>query len=375
MRFEPLFAIPILGMLLFGVLGGLGRLGALATWGLPPVSIGLHGPLMVLGFLGTVIAIERAKALGRFWGYLAPAGNIAGVALLLAGSPVAAPALLLSNAIFVAILGHFFRLQPALHSAALAGAAVLLLAGNAVYFMTGAVPQAVPWWMAFLALTIAGERLELGRLLRLSARARGAFVLFASLLPLGAAWNLLAAPASADALASPALALFGAGLLGLSIWLLLNDVARRTVRFAGLPRFIAICLISGNAWLGISGGLMLFFGLGGGAGPVYDAVLHALFVGFVFSMIFGHAPVILPAVAKITVPFRSYFYGHLALLHLSLVLRLAGDFGGAGELRYWGAALNGIALVFFFLATAASALRGVRPKILQTPDNRGGIVR
>lgn len=30
-----------------------------------------HGELMVLGFLGTLIALERAVALGKTWGYLA----------------------------------------------------------------------------------------------------------------------------------------------------------------------------------------------------------------------------------------------------------------------------------------------------------------
>ena len=35
---------------------------------------GLHGMVMVLGFLGTVIALERAQSLGRAWGYLAPVG-------------------------------------------------------------------------------------------------------------------------------------------------------------------------------------------------------------------------------------------------------------------------------------------------------------
>ncbi|MCM2322747.1 MAG: hypothetical protein NDJ90_05760, partial [Oligoflexia bacterium] len=114
-----------------------------------------------------------------------------------------------------------------------------------------------------------------------------------------------------------------------------------------------------TAWLGISGGLLLAYGgLGGGAGPVYDAILHALFVGFVFSMIFGHAPVILPALTGLVVPFHRYFYGPLALLHLSLALRLAGDFGGGAEMRYWGALLNGIAVLAFLLGTGVAVLRG-----------------
>jgi len=52
--------------------------GGLLLLGLPVPTItgttaSQHGVLMVLGFLGTVISLERAVALGRPWGFLAPA--------------------------------------------------------------------------------------------------------------------------------------------------------------------------------------------------------------------------------------------------------------------------------------------------------------
>ena len=62
-------------------LGGMGLLagltGALVLLGvpMPAPARGLgadHGVLMTLGFLGTLISLERAVALGRGWGYLAP---------------------------------------------------------------------------------------------------------------------------------------------------------------------------------------------------------------------------------------------------------------------------------------------------------------
>ncbi|HVW89663.1 MAG TPA: hypothetical protein VHC01_09370, partial [Gaiellaceae bacterium] len=70
-----------LASLVCGLWAGLLRFG----WGLPQGRanlIELHGPLMVFGFLGTVISLERAVALRRPWGYLAPGGTVAGVALL-----------------------------------------------------------------------------------------------------------------------------------------------------------------------------------------------------------------------------------------------------------------------------------------------------
>jgi hypothetical protein len=57
--------------LLGGLWAGLLRLG----WAGPFLQANLpaaHGPLMVCGFLGTVISLERAVALDRAWTFLAP---------------------------------------------------------------------------------------------------------------------------------------------------------------------------------------------------------------------------------------------------------------------------------------------------------------
>jgi hypothetical protein len=82
-----------------------------------------------------------------------------------------------------------------------------------------------------------------------------------------------------------------------------------------------------------------------------------VFVGFVFSMVFGHAPIIFPAVLGAPINYRSYFYLPLLLLHLSLALRLAGDFGGWVIIRQWGGLLNALAIVLFLLLILASILR------------------
>ena len=102
-------------------------------------------------------------------------------------------------------------------------------------------------------------------------------------------------------------------------------------------------------------------GLGYG-GPGYDAALHAVLLGFVFSMVFGHAPIILPAVLRVAVPYKPYFYLPLALLHLSLLLRLAGDWTLSAQWRAWGGALNGAALLAFVLGTIAAVLGGLAVK-------------
>jgi hypothetical protein len=82
-------------LLLAGLWAGLLRLG-LALPDLDRALILAHGPLMVAGFLGTVISLERAVALGRRWAYLAPLLNGLGAVLLVAGLPAWSGALLIT---------------------------------------------------------------------------------------------------------------------------------------------------------------------------------------------------------------------------------------------------------------------------------------
>ena len=72
--------------LLTGLNAGLLRLGVWAP--VPSTRIGdLHGPVMVLGFMGTLISLERAQALRNNLAYLAPALLGIGSLVLVAGGP------------------------------------------------------------------------------------------------------------------------------------------------------------------------------------------------------------------------------------------------------------------------------------------------
>jgi hypothetical protein len=207
------------------------------------------------------------------------------------------------------------------------------------------VPAAVPWWGAFLVLTIAGERVELSRVLAPPRSARLALAALVALLLLAALLGGFAP--------DPAARAGGIAQLGIAAWLARFDLARRSIRRPGLPRFMAIALLSGQVWLAAGGGLALSLGAPQ-AGPGYDAILHALFVGFVFSMIFAHAPVIFPSVLGLAVAFRPRFYAHLALLHAGLVLRVAGDLALLEPARRWGGMLNAVAILLFLAQTGAS---------------------
>jgi hypothetical protein len=149
----------------------------------------------------------------------------------------------------------------------------------------------------------------------------------------------------------------GVGKIALALWLLRHDVARRTIRQVGLTRFIAACLLLGYIWLTV-GGLLAIWSGAVTAGFFYDAELHTILLGFVFSMIFGHAPIILPALTGLTMEFSRRFYLHLALLHLSLILRILGDLTLSLPARQWGGLLNVIALLLFLFNTVTSVKRG-----------------
>jgi len=155
-------------------------------------------------------------------------------------------------------------------------------------------------------------------------------------------------------------AAFATGLLALALWLLKQDIARRTVRGKGLTRFIAVCLLMGYAWLAIGAGVVVAAGGLVPGTPAYDAALHALALGFVFSMVFGHAPVIFPAVLRVTMPYSPVFYVPLALLQLSLIVRLAGDAVGLFEWIRLGGMLNALALAAFIVSSASAVVRGRR---------------
>ncbi|MDD5384464.1 MAG: hypothetical protein PHG89_06255 [Gallionella sp.] len=347
------FRLPLLILgfvsLASGVLAGLARFG----WEVPLPSaqlVLLHGPLMVCGFLGTVIGLERAVALGRRWAYAGPLlTGLGGIAILI-GFPVSigASAMALGSAVLLTGTILITLRQRELFMVTMALGAVSWLAGNLLWLAGAGVPAVVALWINFLVLTIAGERLELSRFLPPSPGAKRIFKVILAALVAGGFLSVTGA----------GIVIYGIGLLGLALWLLRQDVARRTVKEQGLTRFIAVCLLSGYAWL--AAGSLVLLAAGSLTGAAYDTVLHAILIGFVFSMVFGHAPIIFPAVVRVEMPYHWTFYLPLLALHASLLMRLAGSGLMLPELQSLGGLLNAAALVLFILSTVSSVIRGFR---------------
>src|SRR5215470_9037611 len=341
--------------LLAGLWAGSARLG----WTLPVPNDQfpfIHGPLMVVGFLGTLIGLERAVALGQWWPYGIPIFTALSALSLLTGAAVELSALLaaLASLFTVAVFVVLYHRYPAEHFVIMAASAAVWFVGNILWLMRSPIFKLVPWWVAFLVLMIAGERLELARVRRPSAKVRGIFHVSLGITIVGIGYSLFDFDFG--------LRIVGAGLLAIALWLIRYDLAWQSTRQSGLPRFMAVCLIAGYFWLAAGGLLWILLAQFFTAGPRYDVMLHAIFLGFVFSMIFAHAPIILPTITGMALPFQNLFYLHAGLLHGSLLLRVTGDLGLWLSLQQWGGTLNVLSVLLFLISNVRAAQIGLRSR-------------
>ncbi len=349
-RLAPGLLVLVAMALLGGIAGGLLRAGVQppqlfqshAWLGYAALS---HAALMICGFMGTVIGIERAVAVKAAGAWLAPlASGLAGLCLLLGFSGLAAVWIVVAAAIFVVVNLVIVHRQRAAHTVLLLAAALAWLAGGLVFLFRPGDVASLPWWFAFLVMTIAAERLEMTRLMRARPGARFSLFLVLAAMVAGASVSLLSPVAGG--------VLYGASLFLLALWLGVFDIARRTIHADGLTRYMAVCLLGGYAWLAVAG--LAWAGAALGL-PLRDAALHALGLGFIVSMMMGHAPVILPAIARVKLQFGWPFYLPLAALYLSLLVRLGPGLVDLG-LRASGALFNAVAMGLFAATVAGAAL-------------------
>jgi hypothetical protein len=301
-----------------------------------------HAALMICGFMGTVIGIERAVAVRQPVAWAVPlASGTGGLLLLLGWRTPGAWLLVAASAGFVAVNAVVVVRQLAAHTWLLVAGSLAWLTGCLILALQvrGDAPS---WWFAFLVLTVAAERLEMTRMMRRRPLAQA--LLFAILAVLLAGAALSAASAYWGGL------LYGLALFLLAAWLGSFDVARRTVHTHGLARYMAISLLGGYFWLAVAG---VAWAAAASGFAVRDIALHALGLGFVVSMMMGHAPVILPAVARVKLLHGPVFYIPLALLHLSLFVRLG--LGAADPPMRGRGVLMNILSIALFAATMVGA--------------------
>ncbi len=155
----------------------------------------------------------------------------------------------------------------------------------------------------------------------------------------------------------------GVGLILTGLWLLRYDMATKSVKKTGQHKFSALLLLTGYAWLLVSGVLIL---LGDLYGFIYDAVLHTFFVGFVFSMIFAHGPMILPGVLGWPIkPFHKVLYLPAIILEGSLILRVVADIMTWEAWRKWSGMWNGVAILLYFVLMVVLIVRERKDSLTQ----------
>lgn len=330
-----------------GFSGGLARLGlvpALAT------SAEHHGALMICGFFGTLISLERAVAQDGRAALAVPALAGCGSVLLAAGfTEPAAAAFLLSGLGLLAMTAAATWRLPTLFTVVMTVGAALWPLGTFWWMAGAAVSEVAYVWLGFLILTITAERIELSRLSMPGIVSRAALVtimaLFVAALAMGQPWT--------------GSRLLAASLGALALWLACSDIAVRTVRIGGQARFCAVCLLLGYGWLSVAAGTLLWwppadtpFG--------HDAAIHAIGLGFVLSMVFAHAPIILPAVARVGVRYVPALYGPTAMLQAAVAIRIGGDVAQSYGLIAASAWLAITSLAAYIATLASTSVRRSR---------------
>ena len=347
---NPFFYLPLAAVCLFAALiGGLERMGALRPGNSTTDLAALHGPLMAAGFLGALIALERAAGSRKARAYLGPLfSGVGGLLTFVLPEEIYGRFLLMVGAMVMSgVFVFLMQIRRDLSITMLFAGSLFLVAGNFRFLLNHPPAEIIFFWQGFLLLTIAGERMELSAFRMNSLTSRTFLIAGISIFAAGALIHFFRYPYGSR--------FAGAGYLLLAIWLLRFDMAGRTIRIPGLPRYTASALITGYFWLMISGLIFLLTEFRP-AGLMYDAALHSFFLGFVFSMIFAHGPIIFPAILKYEISYRKFFYFPVVLLHISTLLRITGDFTRNVLSVRTGGILGAIAILSFIAAMAAGAI-------------------
>ena len=322
-----------------GLTSGLQRIG----WEVNALPASMHhGAIMVGGFLGTLISLEKIIPLRNKILYAIPAVSGASIAFFLSELPTAAWSCLIlaSVGLSIVFLRYFLHERSVIYLLMLCGG-VSWLIGNMVLISARFYPLAFPWWLGFALFIITAERVELMKFLPVNRRDKIILVAWLALYVVGV---------SAMPFHGNGSLVSGVALVGISAWLMRSDVIAISIQKSGLTKFIAIALLAGYVALLLTG--VLLFSLDHQL-MAYDAVVHSFFVGFVFSMIFAHGPIILPGVLGVSSkPYHKILYLWLAALHASWVMRITADLLLVFEWRRYSAILTSIAIVGY-LATLA----------------------
>lgn len=325
--------------LIVGIIGGWLRLGW-AQFNITEAAFH-HGIIMTGSFIGALISMERAVVMEKKAWFLIPILAILALPLNLYGfTQIAIISLVLSSAGLTFLMYiQSTRVKEASHYVITLGAFSWAV-GNALLLKSDFIPMVVPWWIAFLLFTIVGERLELSRFLPV----KKIFIVLLYVLIVGVfASFFIPFHFGGSRITGILIAL-------IALWLLRFDMARKSIKKKGEYRYIGLGLIVGFVWLLVHALIMIFME---NHALYYDLWVHSFFLGFAFSMIWAHAPIIFPAVVKVKrLIYHPMLFIPWLLFQLSLIGRVWASFAGNIELRQFFGVANGWIILLMFISMA-----------------------
>ncbi|HET8860953.1 hypothetical protein [Marivirga sp.] len=327
--------------LIVGIIGGWLRLGW-AQFNIPEAAFH-HGIIMTGSFMGALISMERAVVMKNKGWFLIPILAILALPLNLLGfTQITIISLVLSSAGLTFLMYiQSMRVKEASHYVITLGAFCWAV-GNALLLKSDFIPMVVPWWIAFLLFTIVGERLELSRFLPV----KKIFIILLYVLILGVFASFFIPFHFGGS------RITGILIACIAFWLLRFDMARKSIKKKGEYQYIGLGLIVAFVWLLVHALIMVFME---NHALYYDLWVHSFFLGFAFSMICAHAPIIFPAVVKVKrLIYHPMLYIPWALFQLSLIGRLWFAFIENFELRKLFGIVNGWIIMLMFLSMAAT---------------------
>lgn len=340
------FFIPFLFFLLIlGMTSGLARGGAL---NLPSLSE-KHFIIFLYGFFGSLLSLERAFGFSLKYLFITPALTLLGTILYIW---LENPYLIIPGALlFILPNLRVFITSKSFFSSGFILSAILFITG-AIFFASGYYYQSAIALVLFLVFYILSERAELIKIIGLGKNG----ILFLSLASIMSVTGLII---SLKDLISGIQISFGS-IAAITVWFMRNDIARKTIKMKGIVKFSAISVLSAYFWLLIGSLLISFFGMN-----LWGEGVHSITLGFVFSMIFAHAPSIFPSMMRLKFQFSPILYIPLLFLNISVALRNISYL--TPKIKKSTLLLNSIAIIsffFFFILTLKKnkKIAGQNPK-------------
>lgn len=327
--------------LIVGMTAGLIRIG----WELPLSVIAVHhGALMVGGFLGTLILLEKVIPLKRKMLLLLPLANALGVLIAVPGLfNTGLIFLIVGSVSLLAIFVSYLIKQPKeLSMMMMVAGSLCQIIGHVMLATKQFYPLAFPWWMGFILLVIMGERIELSKFLPVKRQHKNILVFLSVLFFFGLIMPFHGIGKYFS----------GVSLVLIALWLLRHDSISISIRKDGLTRFVGFTLMMGCCALILTGVFLISL-------PdlpfAYDAIVHTFFIGFAFSMIYAHGPIILPGVLGLSVkPYHAFLYVPVVLSLSSLIVRLLADLNFLSySFRSWSGWISVISILLYFFALAS----------------------